>query len=311
MTRHDHHGGRSAQRRALWIALIANGGFMVVEVVGGLAFGSLALLADAAHMASDVAGLAVALVAQRLVERPASARHTFGLERAEVLGALGNAVLLLGTAAYVFVEAAGRLSQPVEVEGAGLLAVATLGLLVNVGSAVLLARTGGRSLNVRAATTHLAADALGSVGAILAGVAVVTIGATWVDPLVSVLIGVLVLVAAWRLLRDTLHVLLEGAPAHLDPSAVEEALLAGLDVRSVHHLHLWNIASDTPALSAHVVLTGGMGLHDAQRRADALKADLERRFGIAHSTLELECHRCEEPVAHGAPGERDRPAAPV
>lgn len=309
MAHEDHGHGRAAQRRALWIALVATGGFTLAEVVGGVVFGSLALLADAAHMASDVVGLAVALVAQRLIERPASARHTFGLERAEVLGALGNAILLVGTAVYVFVEAARRLAEPTTVEGGGLLVVATLGLAVNLGSAALLARAGGRSLNLRAARTHLLADAAGSVGAMVAGAGVLLLGAGWVDPVVSVLIGVLILGSAWGLLRDTVHVLLEGAPADIDPVAVEALLRERPGVESVHHLHLWNIASDTPALSAHVVLAGEVGLHEAQRCADALKAVLADRFGIAHSTLELECHRCEEPTVHGVSPARSAPAS--
>src|SRR5680860_510011 len=281
------------RRRALWISLAANGGFMFAEVAGGLVFGSLALLADAAHMLSDVAGLAIALLAQRLVERPASARHTFGLQRAEALGAQANGVLLLVTAGWIFFEAFRRLQEPADVAGGGLLVVATLGLAVNLVSAVLLARASGRSLNMRGAYVHMLADAASSVGAIAAGVAVLLFGVDWVDPAVSILIGVLVLWSAWGLLRDTTHVLLEGSPRHLDPDEVERTLAALPAVASVHHLHLWNLSSETPALSAHVVLDGQMSLHQAQVRGDALKLELSQRWGIAHATLELECHDCE------------------
>lgn len=299
MERHVGHAAAvGAQRRALRVALLANGAMLVVQVVGGLAFGSLALLADSAHLATDVVALAVALVAQRLSTRPVTARHSFGLQRAEVLGALGNALLLIGTAAVVVVEAVRRLGAPAEVAGGGLVAVAVAGLAVNLGSAALLARAGGESLNLRAARAHLLADAAGSLGALVAGVLIVTAGLDRADPVVSLLVAGLVLRSGWRLLRDTAHVLLEGTPAGLDPGAVEASLRAQPEVESVHHLHLWSLASDQPALSAHVVLRGDVDLHEAQRRGDHLKQLLDDTYGITHTTLELECHRCEDPALH-------------
>ena len=303
--RHDHGDGhghghgrvsrRAAQQRALTLALAANAAFLVAEVVGGVAFGSLALLADAAHMLSDVAALAIALVAARLAVRPATARHSFGLQRAEVLGAQANGVVLLAAAAWILYEAVGRLDDSPDVVGGGLLVVALGGLLVNVGSAFLLHRAGGHSLNMRGALTHLLLDALGSVGAVMAGLAIVLWDATWMDPVVSIVLAVLVLWSAWQLLRDTTHVLLEGTPAGLDPDAITAALVADPDVDLVHHVHVWNLASDTPALSAHVVLNGERTLHDAQASGDRLKHLLLDRFGIEHSTLELECHACDGP----------------
>ena len=286
------HSGRS---RALWWSLAANAGFMVVEIVGGLAFGSLALLADAAHMATDVAGLAIALVAHALVVRPASARHTYGLQRAEVLGALANGVVLLATAGWIFYEAIQRLGAPTDVDGAGVVVVATLGLAVNLGSAVLLRRAQGQSLNLRGAYVHMLADAAGSVAAIFAGLAVVIAGADRVDPLMSILVACLVVWSTWSLLRDTIQVLLEGAPRGIDVAEVEAALAGSAGVDEVHHLHVWEIASETPALSAHVVLDGEPSLHDAQLRGEELKSMLVRRFGIGHATLELECHECAPP----------------
>lgn len=292
---HDHGSDlRSAQRRALWIALTINAAYLGVEFVGGIAFNSLALLADAGHMLSDVVGLGIALVAQGLLSKPASARHTFGFQRAEVLGALANAVTLVAVVGWIFLEAAGRLSQPEPVEGTGLLIVAVLGLAVNVVSAVILARARGRSLNMRGAFLHMASDAAGSVAVIIAALAVVGWGATWVDPIASFAIGFLILGATWGLLRDALHVLMEGAPKHLDAGEVEVVLASQPGVESVHHLHMWNLASDTPALSAHVVLQENISLHQAQTRGDELRAQLHERFGIEHSTLELECHPCFE-----------------
>ncbi len=290
---HGHAPTREEQRRALWIALVANAGFLIVEVVGGLAFHSLALLADAAHMLSDVAGLGIALVAQRLLERPASARHTFGLQRAEVLGAQANGVLLLGGAAWIIYEAIMRAARPVEVTGPGLLAVAVLGLVVNVSSAVLLARSRGTSLNMAGAHLHMVLDSVGSLGAIAAGIAVIVWRADVADPIISIAIAALVIWSAWRLLSDTAHVLMEGTPRGLDPAEIEKALKDQRHVETVHALHLWSLASDTPALSAHIVLGGLSTLHEAQITGERLKIMLAERFGVQQATLELECHDCD------------------
>ncbi len=294
---HDHAvvPATTRARRALWIALVANAAFLVVEVVGGLVFDSLALLADAAHMSTDVAGLAIALVAQSLILRPASARRTFGLRRAEALGGLANGALILAAAVWIFVEAAKRIGEPAEVAGGGLLAVAFVGLVVNVTSAVMLRRAQGRDLNMRGAFVHMAADAAGSVGAMAAGAGVLLFDAGWLDPVVSILIGILVVYSAWGLLRDTINVMLEGVPRHLDVEDLESALNADLNVETVHHLHVWELGGDLTALSAHVVLCEANTLHDAQQQGVALKAMLSERFGIEHVTLELECHVCDAP----------------
>jgi len=263
---------------------------LVVEVAAGLAFRSLALLADAVHLLSDVTGLALASLAVVLMARPATSRHTYGMLRVEVLAAQANALILLAVAAWVLVEEIRRLAHPVHVSGAGVLVVGALGLVVNLGSAWLLHRVGTRSLNVRAAFLHLAADALGSFGAMVAGTVILIWYNHRADPMASILISVLVVWAGLRLLRDTLNVLMEGAPSDLDATEVERALAGAPRVRDVHHLHVWDLASDTPALSAHVVLTGEPSMHDAQLEGERIKAMLLERFGIEHATLELECH---------------------
>jgi cobalt-zinc-cadmium efflux system protein len=303
---HDHgHGypvpasGRA--RTALWLTLGLNAAYLVAEVVGGIAFSSLSLLADAAHLGADVVGLGIALLAQALVTRPASDRHSFGLRRAEALGAQANALLLAGTTVWIIFEAVRRLGSPEAVDGLGLAVVAAGGVVVNVVGVLLIRRAGAHDLNMRGALMHLAADALGSLGALAAGIAVIAFGADRVDPAVSILIALLVLWAAWGLLRDTTHVLLEGTPRGLDTAEVAAALETGPGVAAVHHLHVWELASDMPALSAHVVLTDEPTLHEAQARGDALKELLAERFGIRHATLELECHECED---------SDHPAAP-
>jgi cobalt-zinc-cadmium efflux system protein len=299
---HDHgahdHGARG---RALVIALVANAGLLALEAVVGVLAHSLALLADATHLASDVVALAIALVAQRLLNRPATEDHSYGLQRAEVLGALANAVGLLAVGGWIVVTAVRRLGEPGDVHGGPVLAVALLGLAVNLGSAAVLARSAGRSLNMRGAVLHMGLDAVASVAAALAGGAALLWDADGVDPAASLLVAVLVLWSAWSLLRAATHVLLEGTPRDVDVDAVTRALLADGDVGAVHHLHVWSLASDVPALSAHVVLTGERTLHDAQRSTARLKALLEERFAITHATLELECHPCEPdaPISSG------------
>lgn len=301
---HDHHahtapaaGSTTTYQkrvRALQVALVANGAFLVVQVVAGIAFGSLALIADSAHMASDVVALALALLAQKLTTRPASNRNTYGMLRAEVLAAQANAAALVLISGWVIYEAVQRFSNPQSIDGLGVVIVGLLGLGVNAGSAWIISRSSGDSLNLRGAFLHLASDAAGSFGVVIAGVVVMATGADWVDPLVSILISILVLVAAWHLLRDATRVLLEGVPKGLDVDAVERALGSADGVEAVHHLHVWSIGSETPALSAHIVLTGELTLHAAQARGDALKTQLADQFGIEHATLELECHSCDD-----------------
>ena len=298
---HDHGVPTSGRaRRALWVTLGLNGGYMVAEIAGGIAFGSLALFADAAHLAADVVGLGIALLAQALVSRPASPRHSFGLRRAEALGAQANAAILIAVTVWIVIEAVNRLASPEHVDGLGLAVIAAGGLVVNVVGVVIIGHAGTRDLNMRGAFVHLAADAIGSLGALTAGIVIIITGDDRVDPAISIFIALLVVWAAWGLLRDTTHVLLEGTPRGVDADEVAAALAAAPGVSAVHHLHVWELASDMPALSAHVVLTDEPSLHDAQARGDELKALLAQRFGIDHATLELECHDCEESVPPAA-----------
>jgi cobalt-zinc-cadmium efflux system protein len=284
---------------ALVFALVANAGFLVVELVGGLLFGSLALLADAAHMVSDVVALGIALVAQLLVGRPATERHTYGFVRAEVLAAQVNGVLLLVSAVAITVEAVRRFADPHTLDGVPVLVVGVAGLVVNLASAAVIGRHAAGSLNLRAAMWHLGADALGSVAVIVAAVGVIVADLEWLDPAASLVIAALVVLGAWQILRGSLRVLLEAAPAGMDVAAVRDAIAHERDVETVHHVHVWSLASETPALSAHVVLAGERWtLHDAQERMDSLKVMLEERFGIVHATLEVECHACEAAAEH-------------
>jgi cobalt-zinc-cadmium efflux system protein len=286
---HPHHHGhgahRSQDKRRLALALSLTAGLMVAEVVGGLLTGSLALLADAGHMLSDAGSLALALVAVRLAERPATPERSFGFKRAEVLAALANGVTLVLVSLWIFWEAYRRLSDPPEVLAGPVLAIAVAGLAVNGVAALVLARGESASLNVAAALRHVLADLAGSVGVIVAAGTILLTGWRYADPLVSVLIGLLVLASSWGVLRDSLRVLLEAAPRGLDPNEVGRAMVATPGVVEVHDLHVWTITSGFPALSAHVLVGPGQDCHE--RRRD-LERVLHERFDIEHTTLQVD-----------------------
>jgi cobalt-zinc-cadmium efflux system protein len=272
--------------------------FLVVELAGGFLFGSLALLADAAHMVSDVVALGLAYGAVRLAQRPPTRRHTFGFGRTEVLVAQANALLLFAGAIAVIVEAIRRFGSPHEIDAAGVFVVGIIGLLVNVGSAAVVGRHAHSNMNARGAYWHLLADAFGSLAVIVAAIGTAVFDVDWIDPVASIVISVLVIFAAWRLMRDATSVLLEAVPAGLDVEAVTDALFAEPGVETVHHLHVWTTGSEHAALSAHVVLGETLTLHDAQLRAVELKQMLHDRFGIDHATLEVECHACVDDEVH-------------
>ena len=290
MSQHDgrHH---TSSGRILRFALAANAVLLVVQVVGAVAFSSLALLADAGHQVSDVGALLIAVVAQALAGRAPSDNYTFGLRRAEVMGALLNAAMLLAVAAWVVVEASRRIGDPPDVSGWGVLVLGAAGLLVNGGCALLLHRSADRSLNVRGATLHLMGDAAGSVGVVVAGVAVVLWSADWVDSAVSYLIAGLLLRTGAGLVRRTTRVLLEGTPPGIDVRDLSTLITAHEHVNGVHHLHVWSVDSLTVALSAHVEVAAD-SLHDAQIVATELERQLALS-GVDHATLALECHPCD------------------
>ena len=285
---HGSEPARRGQRTALGWALGLSLALLLIEMAGGIAFGSLALLADAAHLVADVTALVVALGSLILMARPASTHHSFGLARAEVLSAQVNALILLVAGGWILLEGVTRFRHPVPVDGAGLVAVATVGLLVNLVSALLVRRVAAQSLNMRASFLHLLTDGVGSLGAITAGLLILNRSWLRADSLVSMVTAVLVLGAAWRLLHETTHVLMEGTPRGVDLERVRAAMLEIDGVADVHHLHVWNLASDVPALSAHVVVTGDPTLRDSQRISRQVRATLNDRFAFTHMTIELE-----------------------
>jgi cobalt-zinc-cadmium efflux system protein len=282
---HGHDHGRVASRRALGAALVLTASYTVVEVVGGVLAGSLALLADAVHMLSDNVALAVALVAAWLATKPATPERSFGFKRAEVLAALANGVMLVALAIWIFVEATMRLRDPGDVLGAWMLAIALVGMAVNVGAGLILARARHHSLNVEAAFRHVFADLLGSIGVAIAAVVILATGWVEADPLVSILIGVLVLASAWSILRDSTEILLESTPRGIDADALGRRLAAAPGVVEVHDLHVWTITSGFPALSAHVLVRPGEDCHGRRRELERL---LEAEFGIEHTTLQVD-----------------------
>jgi cobalt-zinc-cadmium efflux system protein len=287
---HDHAAAAAGHERPLWWAFGLTATFLVAEVVGGLLTNSLALLSDAAHMGTDVIALAVSLVAVRLGRRPPDAKRTYGYARMEALGALVNGGLLFLVAAYILWEAVGRFREPPPVASAGMLAIAVLGLLVNLVSMRLLAAGSGESLNVKGAYLEVWSDMLGSVGVILAAAIILATGWTLADPVIAVLIGLWVLPRTWTLLREAGNVLMQGVPDGLDLQAVRRVILARGDVALVHDLHAWVLASKRTVLTVHVVLERADADAEAIRRA--LAAELRERFGIGHATIQVERADC-------------------
>ncbi|HEU4972029.1 MAG TPA: cation diffusion facilitator family transporter [Gaiellaceae bacterium] len=282
---HDHDHARVDSRRALAVALALTAAYTVVEVVGGIAAGSLALLADAVHMLSDNVAIALALVAVWLAGKPATPERTYGYKRAEVLAALANGALLVALAIWIFVEAVMRIRDPGDPLGGWMLAIALLGLAVNLAAGVVLSRARRGSLNVEAAFRHVFADVLGSIGVAIAAVVILTTGWAQADPLVSVVIGVLVLASAWSILRDSTEILLESTPRGLDVDALGRRLAGAPGVVEVHDLHVWTITSGFTALSAHVLVRPGEDCHGRRRELERLLHD---EFGIEHTTLQVD-----------------------
>jgi cobalt-zinc-cadmium efflux system protein len=271
-------------RRRLTLALAITAAVMLVEFVGGWLAGSLALLADAAHMLADVAALALALVAAWIARRPATPERSFGFLRLEILAALVNGAVLFAIALGIGVEAWRRVHAPEAVNGVLLLGVAAIGFAANVGAAVVLHRGHQHSLNQRGAYLHVLGDLLGSVGALIAGAIVIATGWTLADPLISVLIGLLVLASAWRLVKESTDVLLEATPRHIALSDVHERIVSVPGVESVHDLHLWTVTSGVVAMSGHLVVKNPS---DNQPILEAVQNRM-RAMGIHHVTVQVE-----------------------
>jgi cobalt-zinc-cadmium efflux system protein len=281
---HHHHHDRQRGQRGLLIALGLTLTVFAAEVAGGLAGGSLALLADAGHLLADAAALGLALMAGWMASRPARGRHTFGWQRAEILAALANGVVLVLIAAATLFEAARRLAHPPHVQGGITLAVAAIGLIFNLTSAAVLLRAGS-GLNVRAAMRHVLADAASSVGVIVAAGAILAFGWRSADPLASIAIAALILLSAASIVRESLDVLLEAAPAGIDVQRMGRAMAQVDGVVEVHDLHVWTVTSGFPTVAAHITVSTATEPSLVRRRTAEM---LRKHFGIEHSTLQVE-----------------------
>ncbi|MEN5208146.1 cation diffusion facilitator family transporter [Stenotrophomonas terrae] len=299
---HNHLPSEIRHEKPLWWALGLTTAYLVVEVIGAFWTNSLALLSDAAHMATDALGLMIALTAVRLSRRPPDARRTYGYARLEALGAVANGLLLFGVGIYILFEAAQRFQQPQAIASTGMMWVAAFGLVVNLIAMRLLSAGSGESLNVKGAYLEVWSDMLGSVAVIIGGLIIHFTGWTLVDPILAVLIGLWVLPRTWVLLRDAINVLLEGVPKGVVLADIEQALRGHAGVAGIHDLHVWALASSTPALTVHVVMEDGQAPDVLRRQLADL---LHERFDIDHVTVQVEADHCGDDCADKKAGGAD------
>jgi cobalt-zinc-cadmium efflux system protein len=293
---HDHshnHGGLHANNeRRMGLAALLTGGFMLAEVAGGIVAGSLALLADAGHMLTDFAALALAWFAFRLARRPADWMRTYGFDRFQVLVAFANGLALFAIAAWIVYEAISRLMTTPEVSGGIMVVIAVLGLLVNVAAFLLLQGADRENLNVRGAAVHVLGDLLGSVAALAAGAVILLTGWTPIDPLLSILVAVIILRSGWKVVTESGHILLEGAPVELDTRSIGPDLIANVKgVEDVHHVHVWSITQSRRVVTLHALICE---TEDSDRMVRDIKARLKERFGLDHATIEIERGACAD-----------------
>jgi cobalt-zinc-cadmium efflux system protein len=279
-----HHHFRQDDSRRMAIVLAINVLMLAAGVVGGLVFDSLALLADAGHVLADAGAIALALFAAWMAARPAGPQRTFGFRRGEILAALFNGFTLVAVAVFVFVEAVTRLSHPPSVTGAGVLIVGLASLAGNALATMLLVGGDRANVNLEGVLRHTAADALGALGVVVAGLLVITTGWDRADPIVSILIGALILLGSWRLVREPFNVLMESAPEGIDVQAVGTAMCGVPGVREVHDLHVWTVTSGFPALAAHIRSEPNEPPDEVRVRLEAV---LHERFGLDHTTLQV------------------------
>ena len=283
---HSHGQVRAGHEKLLWIALTLTTSFMVAEVIGAFVTGSLALLSDAAHMLTDVAALAISLVAIHIAKRSADRKRTFGYARFEILAATFNAVLLFLVAIYIVYEAYLRLKVPAESQSTGMLVIAVFGLIVNLVSMRLLSAASGESLNVKGAYLEVWSDMVGSIGVIIAALLIRFTGWTWVDSLVAAGIGFWVLPRTWSLLKESMNILLQGVPEGIDIEKVEATLYGIEGVKNIHDLHIWALTSGKSVMSVHLVADS------ASRSEQAILAEvtslMSDKFHISHTTVQME-----------------------
>lgn len=293
---HDHAGHSHApivsldNERRIFIAMLLTGGFMAAEIIGGILSGSLALIADAGHMATDTAALALAWFAFRLSRRPADSSRSYGFHRGEVLAAFVNGIAMIALAVWIVVEAVQRLYAPVEILGGVMLWIAVGGLVVNLLAFWLLRSGSSENLNVRGAAVHVAGDLLGSVAAIAAAGVIIWTGWTPIDPLLSVAVALLVLRSAWFITRQSAHILMEGAPGHLQAADIKSDLIAHIDgLEDVHHVHIWSLTQERPLVTLHARVHSDA---NADELLQAVNRRLLEQFHVDHATIQIEKDAC-------------------
>jgi len=289
---HDHHALTNANQRRLLFALTVTGLMTVVELFGGILSNSLALLGDAGHMLTDTLALGLSLVALTLAKRPASQTRTYGFHRAEVLAAAANGTMLVVICGFLFYESYQRFVDPPEVRGGLMLAVASIGFLANLVGILVLRPASHGNLNVKGAFLHLWGDTISSVGVILASLIILVTGWTIVDPIISIFIGLLILRGAVSLVLESSDILMEAVPKHLNVGQISNALKEIDGVRDVHDVHLWTITSGLYALSCHLLIEDRM-VSSSSHIVEEVNQVLSQKFGIGHSTIQLECQECQ------------------
>lgn len=275
------------------IALAITALMTVAELIGGILSNSLALLGDAGHMFTDTLALSLSFFAIGLARRPADTKRTFGYLRAEILAALLNGAVLVGIAGFIFYEAYRRFNDPPKIEGGLMLAIAAVGLAANLAGIFFLRSAGRQNLNVKGAFLHVVSDALSSIGVIAAAGIILTTGWNYADPLISILIGTLILRGAIQLVWESVNILLEAAPRHLDASRITAEIGKVPGVRDIHDIHIWTLTSGVHAMSGHLLIEDQMVSHSAQIIAE-VNQKLAQDFGIAHTTLQIECEVCQD-----------------
>ncbi|MED4783566.1 cation diffusion facilitator family transporter [Brevibacillus choshinensis] len=281
-----HHHGRGASKQALLVSLLIISVFLIVEMIGGFLTNSLALLSDAGHMLSDASALLLSLIALHFAARPPSAQKTFGMHRFEILAALINGVTLVVISLIILWEAYQRLLNPPEVASGTMIVIATIGLLANIAAAFVLMRGDYKeNMNVRSAYLHVLGDLLGSVGAILGGILMWAFDWYIADPLISVIVAVLIMISAWRVTKESVHILLEGAPSRLDTTQIAEKLQQLSGVTAVHDLHVWTVTSGFESLTCHLIVEDDLPSYPILTKALQL---LQHDFGITHATIQIE-----------------------
>ncbi|MGH8231235.1 MAG: cation diffusion facilitator family transporter [Steroidobacteraceae bacterium] len=286
---HHHAHGRGAGASALLLALWITVAFMLAEAIGGWFAGSLALIADAAHMLADAGALAMSYSAVRAASRPATDVMSYGHHRWQVLAAFVNGLALLLLSAWIVFEAASRLMAPTVIRAPAMIAVAGLGVVANLASYLVLAR-GERTLNVRSALMHVAADIVGNIGALLAGLAIYLTGWVPIDPLLSLITAILIVRGGYRITRESAHILLEGTPAELDVAAVEQKIKAAVPtVTAVHHVHAWSLTDERPMMTLHVVVSEGA---DPMLCLASVHSALRTQLNVVHATVQIESEPC-------------------